>query len=223
MMRWTSISASLRDVLALAAISSGSSAEAQVSRQRAAASETLRAVVHCPGVPSNPRDSLPMLELISPPNVRIRGKTRQNLLFALTAMICVPAAPQSGSGNEAIDIAYCVAALERSAAVDQQLIAAAGENVALRAAAADSFAQHQRSLSELRERLTVVPDQDAHTTSASTQKAHADHAAFSSHYEVCWNYCSNEEVGSAIWQGCISRCRKADPLITRLDLCRALD
>ena len=164
-----------------------------------------------------------MLERFSPLRDHTPGKTRKRLLRALTVMICVPAAPQDGAGNEAIEIAYCLGALQRSAAVDQQLIAASGENVALREAAADSLAQYQRSLSKLRERLAAIPDQDTHIASAATQRAHTDHAAFFSHYEVCWNYCSNEEVGSAIWQGCISRCRKADPLISRLDRCRSFD
>ena len=164
-----------------------------------------------------------MFERFSPLRVRIRRKTKKKLLLALAALVCLPAAPQVGSGNEAIDIAYCLEALERSAALDQQLIAASGENIAIREAAADSFAQYQRSLSKLRDRQAAMPDQDAHTTSAATQKAHADHAAFFSHYEVCWNYCSDEEVGGALWQGCIARCRKADPLLSRLDRCRTLD
>ena len=164
-----------------------------------------------------------MLKRFSPLRLRIRGKTTKLLLVALTAMICVPAAPQGGAGVEAFDTGYCLGALERSAAIDQQLIAASGENVALREAAANSFAQYQRALSKLRERLAAMPDQDAHIASAATQKAHADHAAFFRHYEVCWSYCSNEEVGGALWQNCIARCRKADPLISRLDLCRTLD
>ena len=145
------------------------------------------------------------------------------LLALMGTMIGAAATPQTDAGSEALNVAYCIGAIERFAAADRALMARAGDNASLRDAAADSLAQYERSLGRLRERFAALPDKDGRAMAAATRDAHTDQAAFLGHYEVCWNYCSPQDVGSPPWQACIARCRKADPVISRLDRCRTLD
>lgn len=127
---------------------------------------------------------------------------------------------QIAPAGEAESIAYCVDAITQFAASDRALIAGSGDNVALREAATDSVSQYERRLTRLRERLAVIPDKDNQTIEAASRSALEDGAAFLRHYEVCWNYCSDQEIGDAPWQACIARCRGVDPVISRLDSCR---
>jgi hypothetical protein len=138
-------------------------------------------------------------------------------------MIGAPARPQSAAAKESENAAYCLSAIERFAAADRSLLARSGANPTVRDAAADSLQQYETSLSRLRALFNAVPDKDAAAMEAAERAAEADQAAFPKHYEVCWNYCSDDDVGSPTWQACIARCQRADPLISRLDRCRSVD
>jgi len=145
------------------------------------------------------------------------------LLALMCTMIGASAFSQSNSENEPAAVAYCLSAVERFAAADRSLIARSGADSPVRDAAVDSLKQYEKSLDKLRARLRDLPEKDVLAMEDATRAAEADQAAFMKHYEVCWDYCSNEDVGGPTWQACIARCRKFDPVISRLDRCRAPD
>lgn len=145
-------------------------------------------------------------------------------LLKLLCMLIGPSAfSQSNSGNESVALAYCISAIERSAAADRSLIAKSGAHAPVRDAAVDSLKQYERSLDTLRARLRDLPDKDGPAMEDAKRVAEADQAAFMKHYEVCWHYCSDEDVARPAWQACIARCTKFDPILSRLDRCRTLD
>jgi hypothetical protein len=148
---------------------------------------------------------------------------KNRLLALIGAMMCAAMTPWNAAASEAVDMAYCLSAIDRFTAADRALIARSGANTALRQAATDSLAHLETSLARLRERFAAIPNKDGHATEAAAREARADDVVFLRHYEVCWNYCSDEKIGDVPWQACIARCRKADPMISRLDRCRAME
>ena len=123
-------------------------------------------------------------------------------------------------GIDVGEIAYCVVALEQRAAADRALLAASGTDAALREAATESLQLHERSIGKLRASLAAISGENRRATDAAAREAQEDASQFSRHFEVCWNYCSSEDVRSPQWQACIARCRSADPVISKLDRCR---
>lgn len=147
----------------------------------------------------------------------------KKLLFSSIGMAFCVGAIAHHTADEGEIIAYCLNAVTHFADADRSLIARSGDNIALREAAMDSLLQSEATLITLRERFAALPDKDSRATDAAAASARADEAAFLTHYEVCWNYCSDQEVGGPPWQACIARCRSADPVISRLDSCRSLN
>jgi hypothetical protein len=145
---------------------------------------------------------------------------KMSVYSSMGMLICMLVMSQTAPASEAEGIAYCVDVITQFAASERALIAGSGDNVALREAATESVSQYERHLARLRERLVAIPEMDDQTMAAAAASARADGAAFLSHYEVCWNYCSDQEVGGSPWQACIARCRGVDPVISRLDSCR---
>jgi len=144
--------------------------------------------------------------------------------FALMGMmVCAPVLSQSVFASEPVNVAYCLSAIERFADGDRSLLARPGTSRSLRDATAESLRQYEISLSRLRAQFNAMLDIDAAAIEGATRAAETDQAAFPKHFEVCWNYCSDVDVGSPPWQACIARCRKADPIISRLDRCRTTD
>ncbi|MBS0339969.1 MAG: hypothetical protein JSS56_05550 [Proteobacteria bacterium] len=148
----------------------------------------------------------------------------KKILIAMVGLwACATAMSQSGWNREAESVAYCMAATERFIDTDRATIAKSGAASAVRDAAADSLARNERNLSALRARSEAMPQGDRPAMAIATSKANADSDEFLKHFEVCWNYCAGEDVHKASWPACIATCRKADPLISRLDQCRSSD
>ncbi|MBS0452663.1 MAG: hypothetical protein JSS14_15285 [Proteobacteria bacterium] len=136
---------------------------------------------------------------------------------------CTTAMSQSGLGREAESVAYCLAATERFIESDRATIAMSGAASSVRDAAGDSLVLNERSLRALRARSETVPQNDRSAMAVAARNANADADEFLKHFEVCWNYCAGEDLRANSWPACISTCRKADPLISRLDQCRLSD
>ena len=161
--------------------------------------------------------------MLAPSTGHVLSVQMKKLLFLSIGMAFCLGAMAHHSSDDPDSSAYCLEAITQFSATDRSLIARAGDNVALREAATDSLLQSEASLTKLREHLAAIPDKNTQAMEAATAGARADSASFLSHYEVCWNYCSDQEVGGLPWQACIARCRSADPVISRLDSCRALN
>ena len=161
--------------------------------------------------------------MLVPSTGHVLSVQMKKLLFSSIGMAFCLGAMAHHSPDKPDSVAYCLEAITQFAATDRSLIARSGDNVALREAATDSLLQSEASLTKLREHLAAIPDKNIQAMEAAAASARADGASFLSHYEVCWNYCSDQEVGGSPWQACIARCRNVDPVISRLDSCRALN